>query len=493
MTQRRILHVLAVTAALVLAGVCRAGDVERFFRVLISDAPAGWMRSAEVTADGRITSRAEMIMKMKRGPIEIAIAMKSEFVETQDGEPVSLFLRQELGTQPIETRCTFTPQGLEVETTQTGQTTKALRPLPEGEWLCPAEAIRELRERLAAGDKDFVLTTIDPMGGVEVARFTHQVVGPDTVTVRGKPVAVTKATVETSQLPGVKNTAYYGADGYAVKTETFMGGLTMTMIEAGPEVMSESGRAPELMLSTFVKPDRPIENPRGTGAAVYVLSIPDGTIPELPTTGAQKAEALAPNRARLTIDAADLAPAPDEDGAADNYLASTTAANFEDPSVKRLATRALREAPDDKTERAEMLRRYVHRFIHKKNLDVGMATATEIARNRAGDCSEHGVLLAALLRADGIPSRVATGLMYVDEFAGATGVFGYHMWTQALLEKDGVKRWVDLDATLPNSTPFDATHITLSTSDLADTGGLESMAALISVIGQLEIKVESVE
>ena len=48
-----------------------------------------------------------------------------------------------------------------------------------------------------------------------------------------------------------------------------------------------------------------------------------------------------------------------------------------------------------------------------------------------------------MLRSAGIPARGATGLVYVEGYQGAPHAFGWHMWTQALV--DGV--WFDLDAT----------------------------------------------
>jgi len=124
---------------------------------------------------------------------------------------------------------------------------------------------------------------------------------------------------------------------------------------------------------------------------------------------------------------------------------------------------------------------------------VGFASATEVARSREGDCTEHGVFLASLLRARGIPARVVSGLIYADSFAGSQNIFGYHMWTQALLDIDGAKRWVDLDATLPASHPADATHIAVVTSELADGELGVSMMPVAQMMGRVGIVVESVE
>jgi hypothetical protein len=61
------------------------------------------------------------------------------------------------------------------------------------------------------------------------------------------------------------------------------------------------------------------------------------------------------------------------------------------------------------------------------------------------------------------------------------------------LEVDGEKRWVDLDATLPDATPYDATHIAVATSDLSDETGTLSLLNVASVMGRLQISVVNVE
>ena len=149
------------------------------------------------------------------------------------------------------------------------------------------------------------------------------------------------------------------------------------------------------------------------------------------------------------------------------------------------------EARGDETNAyrlADKLRRYVTDVITDKNLGVGFATASEVARNREGDCSEHGVLLTALGRANGIPSRVVVGLIYVDDFVGQKGVFGFHMWTQMYV--DG--QWVDLDAAM-RETDCNPTHIAVATSSLQEEGLLEVVGPLMKVIGNLQIEVLEVD
>lgn len=133
---------------------------------------------------------------------------------------------------------------------------------------------------------------------------------------------------------------------------------------------------------------------------------------------------------------------------------------------------------------------------------MGFASASETARTREGDCTEHAVLLAAMLRADGIPSRVVSGLIYADRFAGERNIFAYHMWTQALLplktnstddDTQPTHHWVDLDATLPDTLPITATHIALGLHALEGDTRTNALVQLAPLMGRLAIDIESVD
>lgn len=65
----------------------------------------------------------------------------------------------------------------------------------------------------------------------------------------------------------------------------------------------------------------------------------------------------------------------------------------------------------------------VYRMIRKKNTAT-FSSAVETLKSGFGDCGEHAVLLAALLRAAGIPARVVMGLVYMEYGKG----YYYHAW-----------------------------------------------------------------
>ena len=145
------------------------------------------------------------------------------------------------------------------------------------------------------------------------------------------------------------------------------------------------------------------------------------------------------------------------------FIRPTAFLESDKPLICEMAREAVGEERDS-LKVARLLERYVGNKIQNKTLDMGFASALETARALRGDCSEHGVLVAALARALGMPSRIVVGLAYVASSSfGAhhpDGVFLFHVWTE-LLTAPG--QWLPVDAALGT---FDATHIALTKSSL---------------------------
>ncbi len=168
------------------------------------------------------------------------------------------------------------------------------------------------------------------------------------------------------------------------------------------------------------------------------------------------------------------------------YLDGNLMINIADPQLAAIA----KEASRGETEPfalGDNLRRFVTEYVKSKNLNVGFATASEVCRNKEGDCSEHGVLLAALGRLCNLPSRVAVGVVYLRSYGGKTNVFGYHMWTQFYIGN----RWIDFDAAL-RETQCSPIRIAFATSSLKRNGLADLSLPLISKIGAIDIEIVEV-
>jgi transglutaminase-like putative cysteine protease len=127
---------------------------------------------------------------------------------------------------------------------------------------------------------------------------------------------------------------------------------------------------------------------------------------------------------------------------------------------------------------------YVHSKMQHSPFSTSLSSADEVARTRRGDCTEHAVLLAALMRIRGIPSRVVSGLVHTKQLLGFSG----HMWVEAFV--DGV--WIPFDSTI-GFGESGATHLKLADSEMPDTmnSGISLFLPVLDLAGRAEIKIVS--
>ncbi len=151
------------------------------------------------------------------------------------------------------------------------------------------------------------------------------------------------------------------------------------------------------------------------------------------------------------------------------FLEATPFVQSDHPEIKALVKKTVSK-DDTSLEKAQKLFDWVHNNIKKRPV-LSVPNALSTLDNRIGDCNEHSVLLAALLRAAGIPARVEAGVVYLR------GRFYYHAWNIFYTD-----RWITADS-LFGQIPADATHIRLVSGDQ------KLQLDLMGIIGKLKLEV----
>ena len=123
------------------------------------------------------------------------------------------------------------------------------------------------------------------------------------------------------------------------------------------------------------------------------------------------------------------------------HLEASFVIDFDEPPVQ-LLLEELVERYGDEPDPADV-EAFVYDAIPNKSYGRPFDFASRVAASAEGDCTEHAVLLAALLRATGRPARVVLGLLLIEDGPGFY-TFG-HAWT----EVHGDDGWRVLDATRP--------------------------------------------
>ena len=470
--------------------------VDDWYVIKLGGQQAGYVHSTMERRANHIRTDTETLLALKRAGRTIEVKIRSGTTESLEGTPLSFDGRMNLATVESQFRGKIANGKVRLTTTQFGVSNESEFGLPPGALMSWGLRLAGLEHGFEPGTK-YTVNVYEPSQSPGAAiPTTVEITGRETIGLFGKKYDAIKGRV-TASLGGMEIPSEVWTDeqGDVLRSELQMMGLKMEQLLADKERALNWDVSAELMIDTLVRPDRPIDSRKARRIRYRLtLSESEHNLGDLPTTGMQKVLRAEGRSAELLVQRQDHQALARQAGKLakptanlKQYLAAGPLINWRDPEVLKMAA----EAKGDETNAyrlADKLRRYVTEVIEEKNLDVGFATASEAARNREGDCSEHGVLLAALGRANGIPSRVVCGLIYVDEFLGREAVFGFHMWTQMYI----AGQWVDLDAAM-RETDCNPTHIALATSSLQDEGLLELVGPLLKVIGNLKIEVLETE
>jgi hypothetical protein len=316
----------------------------------------------------------------------------------------------------------------------------------------------------------------------------------------GRPleVPVTRYAVRSSLVP-VEASELYDAEGRLVSSATPIGlGELVSRLStkaAADECYARAGF--DLLGGTFV-PSRPLSREMRGARAEFEVAAREGGLPELPSEGSQRFVRLDARRGRVEVDLLRASAAAPGDREDPRWTKAGGLIDSDSAEVRALLREAKfagdGSATASSSAKARVLRLLVARHLVRKDMRTAFGSASEAARTQSGDCTEHAVLLAALLRAAGIPSRVASGLVYVPDLDGKGPGWGWHLWTQALVEPPvaaggGALAWVDFDATMSDADrDFHPGHILVATSDLSGGATDPAFARAIGLIGGVSIE-----
>jgi hypothetical protein len=297
-------------------------------------------------------------------------------------------------------------------------------------------------------------------------------------------------------------------DGQVMKTQ--LDALHQVTYRTTREIALAEGGPPrfDLLLSTTIRVNRPLPQPNRTHRVRYRVQLENADPSRVFASGlSQRITPLDPHTAEIEVravrpgksaDASAVAatetivdlplgpsasgqqhggPPIDEDRRANSIVQS------DDPRIVALARQAAGSRTDP-WEVAVALEKFTHDYITGRNFSKAFSSAVDVAESREGACTQHAVLLAALARARGIPTRVAIGLVYTESTPG----FAFHMWNEVWI----ADRWVPLDATLGEGG-IGAAHLKLADSSLAGEAAYSCFLPVSQVIGQIKIEILEVE
>jgi hypothetical protein len=348
--------------------------------------------------------------------------------------------------------------------------------------LGPQAQTRMVRESGMEAGKEVQFKTFMPEFQ-KIASSTIKFGDMETLVLDGRPLALRRAAMTQDILPGLVTQAWLDEKGNVVRSYMdVLGGmetLRCTREQAMKAIRPDD--AADVMGRFLVRSNETLSRPTEVTEAVYRIEAKADSLRRLQLEDRRQSvlERLADGivlRVKALADAD--APAAQQPGP--EFLKSSPYLQRDDQDIVKAARKASGDAKTAQ-EKAFRLRAWVSKYVAQKDYDVAFASAKEVLLSREGDCTEHSVLLAALLRAEDIPSRVVVGVVYWK------GNFAYHMWTEAFLND-----WVAMDAMFAEDVA-DATHIKLADSALDTASASDPFLSVVEVVGKMKIGVQNAE
>lgn len=424
----------------------------QWYTVLLDGRKIGSFEARREAREATVVTTQTLDLVLDRAGSQLALFSRESATETADGRPLAFASVTKLSGSDTVVEGRVREGRIEATTRSGGATRQRSLPWPEGALLPEGLRLAGLRAGLAPGTRYRALA-FQP-ASLEAAEISSAVGAPEDLDLPGGRLRLSPLDQSTA-LGGASmaSRAWVDAEQTVHKLTMPLMGVELTLLACDRACATAPNQPSDVFERTLARAPRPLARAELDGTLRYALAV-RGDALSLPQTDEQRVErdgdtwiVTVSRRAQGHGEAKPQA----DDYRPNDWLQSSA------PEIVQLAQRAVGEAQAPRA-RMQRIEAFVRTYIRDKTLDVGYASALEVARRPEGDCTEHAVLVAALGRALGIATRLVNGLAYAPGFAGRDQVFVPHAWAQAFV--DG--RWQSFDAALPG---FDAGHIALSIGD----------------------------
>ena len=307
----------------------------------------------------------------------------------------------------------------------------------------------------------------------------------------GATIAVTRHDYWPTNQPELRSSVYYDHELAVVLAEQPLLGRTLRFYrtDAATALGEENLQSLDLQFLTALPLRRPLLNPERSNVVRMMISVGASEQISLPSSDFQAVEQQTANSLLVRL----TRPMTSTDGAQPaiplqntirpdrRFTNSSRWINSKDDSVRRMAVIA-GGAVTDPHEKCKRLTSYINSHLRPSSFSTSLRSASDVVKSREGDCTEYAVLLAALMRSEGVPARVAVGFAYVPNPAS----FVPHMWTEAWING----QWIPFDATLGGEVN-PVTRLKVIDSALSDnvTSGTLLFTPLLNFLGRATVEI----
>jgi len=366
--------------------------------------------------------------------------------ETPDGRLVSVFRNIRIAGGAIKIRGQVSEGVLQLQFDNPNRPlVKQNVPLPEDFVTILGEQSLLRKRQVKAGER-VSYRQFDPEFNtvirVDVEAKGYEVLPLDGVNRKLLRVVIQPEEIQQKKLPS--RTVWYDEEFAPIRSLRQLQLGELTLVRTAKEIALAASDRPIRIQEQSIPLNRAIASPAQLGTIVYRVAFAKefDDIAGAFKTGdnRQSVSAIVGNSLELTVSAV-RKPAREATSELPGreYFDSNQMINSDDNLVRRLAANAVGDETDP-WKKAQRIEKWLKDKIDLRVTDVP-SPADRVARTMTGDCKDAAILVAAMCRAQQIPSRTAIGLVYTA--SRDQPKLAYHMWTEVWING----QWLGLDAT----------------------------------------------
>lgn len=457
-----------ITASAIFSGITAlsvfASDIssqnEQYFLSKIKNNKIGYISviQKEKVSDGKLLIITDRYSEnqFKRLGYTVKASITTQYIEDKDGKPVSFTSIIEGTGEDTKIKGEFTDKKLNITTEINGLKKTEEINLYNKKILFPSAIEKLFKDN---PEKNLIeYFTVDPATGGRIISVSSEKVSTEKIPTLSAVEEFFKYKTIIDLLPNVENFEWRNSKGKIVREISSI--FDMEEIAVNKDKIFDATGDSDLFYQSLIPVETVIKDPFNLEEASYKIETKNISPEDIFVNDErQRVIQIKGNIVYLKVKNEankDKFKYPFSTKGYSEYLKSGPYIMLNDEEIKNQAL-SLVKSEKDAYQISKKLEKWVYENITNKDFSVNFANASYVYKQKTGDCTEHSILLASMLRAVGIPSKVVVGLLYSNSPEKA---FVYHMWVKAYVGK-----WVNLDPSFPNAN-FTPTHIALYESPL---------------------------
>lgn len=477
----KIVPLLLVAAVLVSAPPAHGEQMrEIWFEAYLEGRPVGYTHEVvERTVDGQIVTAIESDFALRQDGDLAAVSGMDRWTESAGGDPLKYEQRRALPTSASELTVTVDENRLRIRESDGRETVFSAIPF-DVRPLFPREIESLHASRGFVQGSQYSYTAFDS-DSVEIGVYSVTVAGAEQLEILGETRDLHKLVVTGDLRADIEIHEWRDREGVLWRRE--IPSLGTSRQRATSDVVSREKLATAALATSVIPTNVSLPSAFDVDDALYEIWMDDDDISEYIIEDDRQfiqgttARGVLLRVSRVMPEPGKTIQLPVRSTELKDYLDDNPLFQTSYPLLIAAGSKSLWGTDRDTWLGSQNIETWVFDNIGGKHLGTSFSSSMRVLEGHTGDCSDHAVILATILRAVSIPSKMVSGVIHFD------GRFAYHVWVEVWTGEG----WYALDSTVGDGS-VDATHIKLAESAVPGGSVSDLTVGVLEMFEKLNIR-----